>query len=118
LQKETFNLIKEETKYLGIVLLSAIIVFKLVYFKEDVMIVILTAVSLFWMLVIPGYFLMLYWKDKLGFFERLIVGIAVSAALVGILSYYTGIIGLHTRFHGIFLPLLLIIIGVVMSNRK
>ena len=61
---------------------------------------------------------MLYWEDKLSFTERLVIGVGVSAALIGISSYYLGITGLNIKYHTFILPTAFILIGIVISLRK
>lgn len=118
LTKEIFEIIKKEFQYIGLLFLSALVVLKIVFFKEDFIVIARTALSLFWLFVLPGYFVMLYWREKLDFTERLIVGIALSAAIIGISSYYFGLIGANIKYHTIFLPLALIIIGIVKNFKN
>ena len=125
LSKKVFNLTKEridkinkELVYLLIAFLISIVIFKAVFYKESFLNVLKMVASLFWLFLLPGYSIMFCWEEKLDFLERLIVGIALGIALVGTLSYYIGLIGLNIKFHAIILPLLLILIGVVLSLRK
>jgi len=109
---------KKELMYIGLLFIIALVVFKIAFFKEEVTVLLRTVLSLFWLFVLPGYFILLYWKEKLGFMERFIVGIMVSAAIIGIASYYIGLIGLNIKYHIALLPLVLIIIGIVAAIRK
>ena len=118
LNKEVFNFIKEESKYIGIVFIAALVIFQSIYYKENFLVVLRIIASLFWLFAIPGYFAMLYWKEKLEFTERLIVGIALSAALIGIFSYYLGLMGLNMTYHAFLLPLMIIIIGLIAVMKK
>jgi hypothetical protein len=118
LKKEVFEDMKKELMYIGLLFIIALVVFKIAFFKEEVTVLLRTVLSLFWLFVLPGYFILLYWKEKLGFMERFIVGIMVSAAIIGIASYYIGLIGLNIKYHTALLPLVLIIIGIVAAIRK
>ena len=118
MNKEIFKIIKKESVYMGILFLVLLIIFKIVYFKEDLAIILRSVASLFWLFMIPGYSIMLYWREKLDFLERVIVGIGLSAAIIGIFSYYFGLIGLDIKYHGIFMPLMIIFIGTVINLRK
>jgi len=120
LKKEVFEKIKKEAISLIIVLGIFLIIFKLVFFKESFTIILKVVFSIFWLFVLPGYLIMYYWHQKLEFIERLIVGIALSAAFIGIFSYYFGILGINIKFHTILLPIILIIIGFFINffNRK
>ena len=115
LKKEVFNIIKKESIYAGILFLLAVIIFKIAFFKEDIVIIFRNVLSLFWLFAIPGYIIMLYWRENLDFIERFVIGISLSAAIIGIFSYYFGIIGLNIRYHSVVLPLILIIIGLVIN---
>jgi len=118
LKKEVFEDMKKELMYIGLLFIIALVVFKIAFFKEEVTVLLRTVLSLFWLFVLPGYFILLYWKEKLGFMERFIVGIMVSAAITSIASYYIGLIGLNLKYHAILLPLVLIIIGIAAAIRK
>ncbi len=118
MKKEVFEDMKKELMYIGLLFIIALVVFKIAFFKEEVTVLLRTVLSLFWLFVLPGYFILLYWKEKLGFVERFIVGIMVSAAIIGIASYYIGLMGMNIKYHTALLPLVLIIIGIVAAIRK
>ena len=112
------SVIKKELSYIGILFIISLIVFKIAFFKENLVVLFRFVLSLFWLFVFPGYFIMLYWKDKIDFLERFIIGIMVSAAIIGIFSYYLGLMGLNIKFHAFILPLVLITIGIIVNFRK
>ena len=118
LKKEAFELIGKELKYIGIVFALVFVGLKIAFYKESLLVVLRTSISLLWLFVLPGYFLMLYWREKLGFLERLIIGIALAAAVTGIVSYYLGLAGLHIRYHHFLLPALLIVIGIFINLKE
>ncbi len=118
MKKETFDLVKKEMIYTLIVFFIAIAIFKIAFFKESFIVVLRMVLSLFWIFVLPGYFMMLYWRENLEFMERLVIGIVISAALAGILSYYLGLIGLNIKYHAVLLPPILILAGILASLRK
>ena len=119
LRKEAFDLLAKELKYTGLLIMAALIIFKIAFFKENLAVLLRNVLSLFWMFVLPGYFIMLYWAEKLDFMERFIIGIALSAGVIGISSYYIGLMGLNMRYHAFILPFLLILTGfIVFYNKK
>ena len=61
---------------------------------------------------------MLYWKENLEFAERFVIGVLASAAMIGIFSYYIGLVGLNMKYHAFILPPLIIIIGFVAAIKK
>ncbi len=118
LKKELFSVIKKELMYIGLLFLIVLIIFKIAFFKENITIILRTVLSLFWLFVLPGYFIMFYWNEKINFIERFVIGIALSAAIIGIFSYYIGLMGLNIKYHAILLPVVLILIGVIINLRK
>ena len=118
MKKEVFELIKKELQYIGILFLLVLIIFKIAFFKEDAVVLLRNVLSLFWLFALPGCLIMLYWEEQLGFVERFIIGVAMSAAIIGIFSYYLGLIGLDIKYHSVALPLILILIGAIINLRK
>ena len=118
LKKEVFEILKKEMKYTCILFLLSVIIFKIAFYRENLIILLRNVLALFWLFVLPGYFMMLYWNERLEFLERFIVGIALSAAIIGILSYYIGLMGLNIKYHIFVLPLALILIGIAINLRK
>ncbi len=116
MKKEAFDL--KELQYLGILFTAALIIFKIAFFKEEIIILLRNISSLFWLFVLPGYFIMHYWKEKIGFVERFFIGTLLSAAIIGISSYYIGIAGLNIKFHAIILPLIIIFAGVMINLKR
>lgn len=118
MKKEIFDLIKKELKYIGALALLALILFKIAFFKEDLLVLLRTVLSLFWLFALPGYFMMLYWKEKLEFIERFIIGTALAAGIVGIFSYYLGLVGLNVKYHTVLLPLIIILLGFAAAWKR
>jgi len=104
--------------YIGMLFIIFLIIFKLIYYKDSFLISLRFVASLFWMFVLPGYSVMSYWREKLDFTERLIIGIGLSAAVIGIASYYLGLIGLNISYHGYILPAVIIVAGCLLSYYK
>lgn len=108
LRNKLLHKIKEEFKHLGIVFIVLFVLFKIAFSKEDMFTVLKFLLSFFWMFVIPGFYLMYYWHDKLGFLERFFLGTILGSAVFGTISYYLGLIGFHVTYHGFYLPLLML----------
>lgn len=118
MKKEVFELVKRELGYIGILFLIVLLIFKIAFFKENFLVLFRNVLALFWLFALPGYFVMLYWSEKLEFIERLIIGIALSVGLIGILSYYFGLLGLNIKYHTVLLPLAIVLIGLFITIRK
>jgi hypothetical protein len=98
---------------IGFVILTVIL---LVAFRQSSFLEILrTAASMYWMFVLPGYALSLCSRQP--FVDRLIIGIAVQVSVFGLASYYAGLLGWRVATHGLALPLLSIVAGVVLWKK-
>ena len=118
MRKEVFDTLKKELQYVAILFLLAVAAFKIAFFNENLIVLFRNVLSLFWLFALPGYFIMFYWKEKLDFTERFIIGIALSAGIIGITSYYLGISGLDIKYHTVLLPLIIIIVGFAIAIKK
>lgn len=118
LSKELVSKIKSEIIYIGILFVVGLIIFKIAFYKENFLIILRTVFGFFWLFILPGFFIMYYWHEKLDFVGRFVIGIALGVALIGISSYYLGLLGLHLKYHAIVLPLFYLIIGVILLFRK
>src|SRR3989338_2222601 len=96
--------LKSEFKGLLLLLAAFAVILKIVFYRQDIATTTRTALSLFWMFSLPGYALMHYWKERMDFGERIVIGTAAAAAVTAIASYYLGLIGLQVKYHGIILP--------------
>lgn len=94
---------------MGIVYVSLLAILKIVFFKEPFLSLALVAFGIAYAFVIPGYVLMLRISKKPDFIVSLIIGSALSIAIVGISSYYIGLFGLHVKYH-FPLPLMFVLI--------
>ena len=117
MSKALFDFVKKELVYLGIVFLALFVILKVVFFKESFVVLARYAISLFWLFILPGYFAMLYYREKIEFIERIVVGFAVSAAVIGVFSYYIGLVGFNIKYHTFLLPLILIIAGIFFASK-
>lgn len=106
--------LKEDLKTLTILFFIILIVFKIFFFNEPFFNLLKVYWGLWWVFVLPGFILLFYWHDNLDFLERFLLGIGISAAFIGISSYYLGLIGINTKYHGIILPTILLIMGLAI----
>lgn len=105
----------KQFKNLIITFIIAILIFKLVFYKESFITIIRIVAIFFWIFVLPGFIFL--FNYKLNFVEKLVISIAISTALIGITSYYLGLLGLNIKHHWI-LPLIYLIIGFLIKNVK
>ena len=117
LKKEAFDLLKKEGLYVLYFFLISLLIFKIAFFNDSIVVTLRTVLSIFGLFVAPGYFIMLYWHEKLDFVQRMLVGVMLAAGLMGIISYYLGLTGLNIKFHTILLPMLTIISGFLLYRK-
>ncbi len=99
----------DELQKLGLSFIICFAMLKVLFYKEDTAIVITVVIAFFWLLVLPGFGITYLWD--LEFPERFAVSIGISAAIMGIFSYYLGLIGVHVKTSAYVLPLISMIIG-------
>lgn len=97
---------------MAIFFVVAVIIMKIAYYKEDLQEVIRTTASIFWLFALPGYAMMLCWKEQLGLIERLAAGTVAALAIISIASYYLGISGLKIQNQTIILPAAIIAVSL------
>jgi len=112
------SLIKTEGGKLLLVLVGLLVIFKVVFYREGIISTSRTALALFWILILPGYALMHYWKKRLEFTERIVIGTAVAAAIIAVASYYLGLVGLHVKYQVVVLPLAMLAVAALTWKRK
>ena len=118
MKKEAFDAVKKESVYILFLLVISLIIFKIAFYKENFIVLLRNVLSLFWLFVIPGYFIMLYWHQKIDFIERFFIGILLSAAVIGITSYYIALLGLNIKYHPVLIPLVMILSGIILNLIK
>ncbi len=108
------ELFHKEGKLLLGILVVLFLALKIVFFQESFLSTLRITLSLFGMFVLTGWALTYYWKEKLDFLERIVIGVAVSSAVLGIVSYYAGLLGWPPKYHGYVLPVLLFLVGMAL----
>ena len=109
--KVFFAELKNELLLMLLILAVTTIAIKTAYYREGFVSVIRTSASLFWLFILPGYSVMLYWKQKLDFTERIVIGTAAAMAVTGLFSYYLGLAGLKLQNQTFLLPTAIIVIS-------
>lgn len=112
LRKEIFKQLGEESAILLVIFTAMVIVFKSIFISENFLVVVRTVIAIFWIIILPGFSAMFYWREELKFYERLVIGIGIGVVVLGLSSYYLGILGLHIKYHTLLLPSVIIIAGL------
>jgi hypothetical protein len=110
-----YTRLKQEMLWLAAGYLGLTAALFIAFQKSSLAEVLRTTASLYWMFVLPGYALALC--SRQGFVERLIIGIAIQAAVFGLASYYAGLLGWHVAMHGWVLPLASIAVGIMVRRK-
>lgn len=118
LKKEVFDLLKKDGIYIFYLFLLTLLVFKVAFYSDSIIVLIRSVSSIFWIFVVPGYFAMLFWHEKLNFVQRIVIGIAIAAGFIGTASYYLGLAGFNIKYHALVLPLLMIALGFVFAIKN
>ncbi len=90
---------------------------KILFFNESLITVLKLSLSVYWVFIIPGIGIT-YLFQKMGFIERFALSLAIGAALVGVSSYYLGIIGIHIKYSAIIVPAFFNIISIAIMIRS
>lgn len=109
--------IKEESIYLAILSAIFLIALKIVFYKENISTIIKTLFSVLYIIIIPGYSIMLFWAKEIEFKERLAIATVTGTIIMGLASYYLGILGVNMKYHLILLPLLITIAAIILNMK-
>jgi uncharacterized membrane protein len=119
---KTLNNLIKEAKTLLLVFVAVVILFQIIFYKESFITNLKTVLSLYWLFVLPGFYSLYHWHNKLDFIERFVIGVVLGFALVGILAYYLNIYTVHVKYYGVIIPLLILVINriiiLIISKRK
>ena len=108
--------LKQEAAWLAATFAALLVILYIAYRDESIVVVARTAAAIYWLFVIPGYAIMLHWRSQLGFIERVVVGTVGAMAVVGIASYYLGILGLKLQNQTLMLPAAVILISAFAAK--
>jgi len=111
--------IKSELKKIGIIFIIAYIFFQIHYYKESPLVVLRLLLAHFYLFIIPGYCLMLYYFKKIEFIYRFFIGVGLGYALQSLLAFFiTLIFNLNLKTYYLVTPIILIIIGIYLARKE
>ena len=111
LDKDVVSMIKKECLYLIYIVLGLIILLKIIFYNESFLVTTRIAALVWWMFILPGWSLMLYWQSKLDFLERVVIGAGIGIAVFGVVGYNLSILGLDLKYHSVIIPLVMLLVG-------
>ena len=100
--------LKSEFIQVFAVFATLFVILKIVFINENLFTLLRFAASLFWLFVIPGFCIMLIWREKLDFIERLIMGTVLGLAVFGLVGYNLSAAGFGMNYQVFLLPVLII----------
>lgn len=110
-----FKKIKEESKYLMLILAVFIAIFKIIFYSENILVLIWAVAAFFLTFTIPGFILCYLWHDKVDFTERFIIGNMIGLISIGILSYNLSVwTGINIKIISWITPLIVTLIYVMI----
>ncbi|MEM2916065.1 MAG: hypothetical protein QXT19_01785 [Candidatus Woesearchaeota archaeon] len=74
--------------------------------------------GVFWLFVLPGWCIMLPWRNEIELKERIVVGMLAAAGLFAMASYYFGILGVHIRIHTFLFPIIVPVVSAILFYSK
>ncbi len=113
------EIIKSEAKNILIFLVLFFIFWKIIYYKESVFVILKLTLAHFYLFIMPGYLLMLYFYEKLNFVYRLILGICLGYAIQNFLVYYINILfDIKFQLFYKYTPIIIIVLSFVIIYFK
>ncbi|MBI2576845.1 hypothetical protein HYV84_06520 [Candidatus Woesearchaeota archaeon] len=109
---------KEHGKALGI---SFILIFAIIFIafsKESIGVVLRLAGSMFWLYVVPGYFLLGIVSEKFDHAERIVLGTIVGIGAYGALGYNLGLLGVKFSLQRWIVPIIEIGAGIIFMLKR
>ncbi len=106
-----------EVKKIALSFVVFVLLLKIIFFKETLLNVLKSAASIYWILILPGIGLT-YIFHNLSFVERIVASIAIGASILGISSYYAGLLGIHIKYSAVLLPTIFIMLSAIVMFKE
>ena len=104
-----------EIAYLAAIFAAIIIIFKVAFYKEDILNIIKITSSFYWLYTLPGYAIMLNFTSVFDFKIRFILGNVVGIGTTAFISYLLGITGVNIIYHWMIVPEIVIIFSLLVK---
>lgn len=113
------SVLKREAIIVIALFMAFVIIFKIVFMREELFSIVKVVFGLFWLYLLPGFITMYIWFDKFDIIERLIAGVVLGIALVNLISYYLTLINFDIKLQSIVIPIIIeIIVLLFLFFRK
>ncbi|MBW2989447.1 hypothetical protein KY358_03955 [Candidatus Woesearchaeota archaeon] len=110
--------VKKESMHIGILFLIVLAAFKVFFTESSILLVSRVVFSIFWLSLVPGFYLMYYFVEKMDFIERLIIGTIFGFAVNSISGYNLGLLGVDVKVQIFLVPITCLIIAGIIIYRK
>jgi uncharacterized membrane protein len=117
LNKLVLEQMKNESKYLVYSFTAACIFTKIIFYNEEILTIIRLIASWYHLFLLPGFAWLYYWNE-LSFINRFIISFGVSLAVVGISSYYFGLLGFGLRIYAYLIPAIIVLLGYIFNGTR
>ncbi len=117
-ERSALHKLKQEGVQLLVAFAAFYLILQAVFLKENPLIVIRTALAIFWTLTLPGFALMSLFFENLEFIERLLIGTVLGLAVIGVVGYNLGLLGINMTVQIILIPSLEIAVAGFVLWKK
>lgn len=90
--------INKDLLYLIYFSIVVFVIFKIIFYKEDISNIFRLFISLLILGIFPAYILSEIFFSALDFIPKILVGMCLSFGIVGIFGYYLGLMGIHIKY--------------------
>jgi len=108
-------------KLLGVSFLILLIISKIIFYNTDIFVVLRVLLAIYWILILPGLAVSTI-TPMASTIARFVIGVPISAALLGTTAYYLGLLGVNIKYSAIYLPmavmLLVLLVRVVAKGKN
>lgn len=106
-----------EVKKIALSFVVFVLLFKIIFFKEGLLTVFKSVASVYWIFILPSIGLT-YIFHNIHFVERFVISIAIGASILGVSSYYVGLLGVHIKYSVMLLPAVFIIVSTIVMFKE
>lgn len=98
--------LRMELRYVLLSFALFFLLLKIVFYKEDLLVLLKLSSSIFFIFFLPYFYIMYLWFKELNLVERMVFGIIIGLVINGVFSYYLGLIGLSLSYNYIVIGLI------------
>jgi len=102
---------KQKLLNLFFTIMVFVIFLKVIFYSEALLTILKLVAAISWLLIIPSFFIF-----KEHSLENMTVGMLFSAVIVGLGSYYLGLVGISFSISAVILPLAVILAGKLYNK--